>query len=69
MSGPLEKCEECWLVWFTRALSFAGKFGIAGAFDLLYVYTSEIFPTVTPSIAIYKPPFAHVFIGKMCSST
>lgn len=38
--------------WLIVTLSLVGKFGIAAAFAIVYVYSAEIFPTEYRSVGI-----------------
>ncbi|KFM67684.1 Organic cation transporter protein, partial [Stegodyphus mimosarum] len=40
------------ILWLTTAFAMIGKFCISGSFGVLYLYTSELFPTVVRNVAI-----------------
>ncbi|XP_067674157.1 organic cation transporter protein-like [Haliotis asinina] len=52
--------------WVTVALSMVGKFGAAGAFAIVYVYTAELFPTVVRNSGVGVSSF-FARIGGMVS--
>lgn len=38
-------CEGAWKYELFRWLMFAGKFGVSGSFAVIFIYTSELYPT------------------------
>ncbi|XP_067674869.1 organic cation transporter protein-like [Haliotis asinina] len=52
--------------WVTVALSMVGKFGAAGAFAIVYIYTAELFPTVVRNSGVGVSSF-FARIGGMVS--
>ncbi|KAG8189427.1 hypothetical protein JTE90_020241 [Oedothorax gibbosus] len=40
------------MIWLTITLSMSGKFFNNASFDIVYVYTAEIFPTVVRNVAV-----------------
>ncbi|XP_015930794.1 organic cation transporter protein isoform X2 [Parasteatoda tepidariorum] len=40
------------MVWWVIAFSMGGKFFSSGSFDIVYIYTAEIFPTVVRNVAV-----------------
>ena len=52
MSSLVVCCCFAALQWTGVALAMMGKLGIAGAFATLYIFSSEIFPTVVRNSGI-----------------
>lgn len=38
--------------WFVSAMAYVGKFGIAASFAVIYVFASELYPTVVRAIGM-----------------
>ncbi len=41
--------------WLQRTLAVAGKFGVALAYNLAFIYTSELFPTSVRNTSLVRP--------------
>lgn len=38
--------------WFVAAMAYVGKFGIAGSFAVIYIFSGELYPTVVRAIGM-----------------